>query len=98
MATYRVRYSGGGQRETPVRNGIEVAQANRIYAATRIDPVATEAQRALEYVKDVVREQYQVLLWSLPVEAGKVESLQCKLEPGQPALAVFAITTECPAT
>jgi len=98
VATYRVRYSGGGQRETPVRNGIEVAQANRIYAATRIDPVATEAQRALEYVKDVVREQYQVLLWSLPVEAGKVESLQCKLEPGQPALAVFAITTECPAT
>jgi hypothetical protein len=93
-ATYRVRYSDGRQRETPVRNGIEVAQANRIYAATRIDPVATEAQRALEYVKDVVREQYQVLLWSLPVEPGKAESLQCKLEPGQPAMALFAITAE----
>ncbi len=94
VATYRVRYSEGGQRETPVRSGIEVAQSNRIYAATRIDPVATAAQRALEYVKDVVREQYQVLLWSLPVERGKVESLQCKLETGQPALAVFAITAE----
>ncbi len=94
VAIYRVRHSDGGQRETPVRNGIEVAQSNRIHAATRIDPVATAAQRALEYVKDVVREQYQVLLWSLPVEQGKVESLQCRLETGQPALAVFAITTE----
>jgi len=94
VAIYRVRYSDRGQRETPVRNGIEVAQSNRIHAATRIDPVATAAQRALEYVKDVVREQYQVLLWSLPLEQGKVESLQCKLEPGQPALAVFAVTAE----
>jgi len=45
-----------------------------------------------------VREQYQVLLWSLPVEGGKMESLQCKLESGQPALAVFAITAERSAT
>ena len=35
-----------------------------------------------------------MLLWSLPVKPGKVESLHCKLEPGQPALAVFAITAE----
>ena len=94
VATYRVRYSGGGEREAPVRNGMEVAQSNRIHIATRIDAVATGAQRALEYVKDVVREQYQVLLWSLPVERGKVESVRCKLEAGQPALAVFAITAE----
>ena len=94
VATYRVRYSGGGEREVPVRSGIEVAQSNQIHVATRIDPVATEAQRALEYVKDVVREQYQVLLWSLPVEHGRVESVRCKLEPGQPALAIFAISAE----
>jgi hypothetical protein len=56
--------------------------------------VATRTQRALEYVKDVVREQYQVLLWSVPVERGKVESVRCKLEPGQPALAIFAISAE----
>ena len=94
VATYRVRYIGGGEREVPVRNGIEVAQSNRIHVATRIDAVATGAQRALEYVKDVVREQYQVLLWSLPVERGRVESVRCKLEAGQPALAIFAITAE----
>ena len=94
VATYRVRYSGGREREVPVRNGMEVAQSNRIHVATRIDPVATGAQRALEYVKDMVREQYQVLLWSVPVERGRVESVRCKLEAGQPALAVFAITVE----
>jgi hypothetical protein len=94
VATYRLRYSGGREREVPVRSGREVAQSNRIHVATRIDPVATGAQRALEYVKDVVREQYQVLLWSLPVERGRVESVRCTLEAGQPALALFAITTE----
>jgi beta-glucuronidase len=96
VATYRVRYNGGRELTVPVRNGIEVAQSNRIHVATRIDAVATGAQGALEFVKDVVREQYQVLLWSLPVERGKVESMHCKLEPGQPALAIFAITAEHP--
>ena len=94
VATYWVQYSGGREREVPVRNGMEVAQSNRIHVATRIDAVATGAQRALEYVKDVVREQYQVLLWSLPVERGRVESVRCKSEAGQPTLAVFAITAE----
>ena len=94
VATYWVRYTGGREREVPVRNGMEVAQSNRIHVATRIDAVATGAQRALEYVKDVVREQYQVLLWSLPVERGRVESVRCKSEAGQPTLAVFAITAE----
>ena len=94
VATYSVRYAGSTVRQVPVRNGIEVAQANRIYQATRIDPIATSAQRALEYTKDVVREQYQALLWTLPLERGKVESLRCKLSAGQPALAIFAITAE----
>ncbi len=94
VATYWVRYGGGRERLVPVRNGIEVAQSNQIQAATRIDPVATNAQRALEYVKDVVREQYQVLLWSVPLEPGKVESVRCKLEAGRPVLAIFAITAE----
>jgi hypothetical protein len=96
VATYRVRYSGGRERELPVRNGMEVAQANRIDVATRTDPIATEVQRAIEYVKDIAREQYQVLLWSVPLERGKVESVHCKLEGEQPALAIFAITAERP--
>jgi beta-glucuronidase len=94
VATYWVRYRGGRERELPVRNGMEVAQANRINSATRIDPIATETRRALEYVKDIGREQYQVLLWSVPLERGRVESMYCKLEGEQPALSIFALTAE----
>ena len=94
VATYHVNYSGGKERRIPVRNGIEVAQANLIHEATRIDPIATEAQPVLKYVKDIVREQYQVLLWTVPLERGRVETLRCELQDGAPLLAIFAITTE----
>ncbi len=94
VATYHLKYSGGRERQIPVRNGIEAAQANLIYAATRIDPIATEAQPALKYVKDIVREQYQVLLWTVPLERGKIESLRCEMQGGAPPLAIFAITAE----
>jgi len=94
VAIYRVQYADGRRREVPVRNGIEVAQANLIDAATRIEPIATAAPRALLYVKDVVREQYQVLLWALPLERGEVEELQCSLRGESPSLAIFAVTGE----
>jgi len=95
-ATYTVRFTGGKTQEHPVRHGIEVAQANLIHDATRINPIATSAQRALDFVKDVVREQYQVLLWSVSLGKGRVESLHCRLTGPQPALAIFAITSESP--
>ena len=94
VATYHLRYSGGGERQIPVRNGIEVAQANLIHEATRVEPIATEAQPALKYVKDMVREQYQVLLWTVPLERGKVETLRCEMQGAAPPLAIFAITAE----
>lgn len=94
VATYHFRYSGGGERQIAVRNGMEVAGANLIHVATRIDPIATEAQPALKYVKDIVREQYQVLLWSIPLERGRVETLRGEMQGGAPPLAIFAITSE----
>jgi hypothetical protein len=93
-ATYTVRFVGGKTREFAVRHGIEVAQANLVQDATRINPIATAAQRALEFVKDVVREQYQVLLWSVPLGKDRVEALHCRLAGRQPALAIFALTAE----
>ena len=56
--------------------------------------IATSTQPALEYIKDVVREQYQILLWSIPTQKGNLESIHCKLTGGQGNLAIFAITTE----
>jgi hypothetical protein len=97
VANYELVYSDGTRKMLPVRNGIEVAQANLICNATRINPVATAAQPALKFVKDVVREQYQVLLWSVPVDPGELARLVCRLNTGQPVLAIFAVTAEAAA-
>ncbi len=94
VASYTLRYASGKTREVPLRNGYEVVQSNLVQVATRIDPETTEAQRALLFAKDIAREQYQVLLFSVPAEGGKVVSLDCKLNSQQPALAIFAVTVE----
>ncbi len=98
VAVYTLQYANGKTQRLPVRNGIEVAQSNRIDVATRIDPIATAAQPAIEYIKDIVREQYQILLWSVPTDPERLVSLRCKLNGQQPALAIFAITSEQSAT
>jgi hypothetical protein len=94
VATYHLQYSGGGERQIAVRNGMEVAQSNLVNVATRINPITTEAQPALNYVKDIVREHYQALLWSIPLEQGKLASLRCEMHRGAQPLAIFAITAE----
>jgi len=94
IASYTFRYASGKTQQVPLRNGREVAQSNLVHVATRIEPEATEAQRALCFPKDIAREQYQVLLLSVPTEGGKVASLHCKLNGQQSALAIFAITME----
>jgi hypothetical protein len=95
VAVYTLQYASGKTEELPVRNGIEVAQANRIYQATRINPVATSAPPALHFPKDVVREDYQALLWSVPVRRDdRLASLRCRLTGQQAPLGIFAVTTE----
>jgi hypothetical protein len=94
IATYTLEYSGGRTAEIALRNGYEVAQANLIQDATRVDPQTTESQRALTYVKETAREHYQVLLYSIPVEGAALASIRCRLIGEQPPLALFAITTE----
>jgi hypothetical protein len=94
VADYEVVYADGSTKVLPVRHGIEVAQANLIHVATRINPVATTAQPALKFVKDAAREQYQVLLWSVAVANNKVRKLACRLNGGQHGLLIFAVTAE----
>jgi hypothetical protein len=45
-------------------------------------------------MKDSVREQYQVLLWSIPTRSEELVSMRCQLNAAQPSLAIFAITGE----
>jgi hypothetical protein len=94
VATYTLEYSDGRTQEIPLRNGYEVAQANIIQDATRLDPQTTESQRALMFAKDTAREHYQVLLYSIPVEGANLARIRCRLDGQHPPLALFAITTE----
>ena len=93
IASYTVALAGGKMREVPLRNGVEVARSNMIHEATRTNPIAAAAPRALIFTKDVVREHYQVLLYSLPVN-GRVQSITLRLKAGADPLLVFAITAE----
>jgi hypothetical protein len=93
-AVYTLQYASEKKQPLPVRHGVEVAQSNCVEGATRITPLATATQPAAEYVKDTAREQYQILLWSVPVQPGELMSLRCQLNPSQPAIAIFAITLE----
>ena len=94
IAEYTLHFAGDEKRVLPVRNGIEVAHANRIFEASRILPIALSVPPALEYLKDIAREQYQILLWSISVETKYLESIRCTLTCGKGNVAVFAITTE----
>ena len=81
--------------EIPLRWGFEVVDGNMIHDGTRILPVAVQAQAAIEYIKDVAREQYQILLYSTPrFETGMIASLRCKVVDAQNWIALFAITGE----
>jgi hypothetical protein len=93
-ALYTLQYAGGKIQPLQVRNGIEVAQSNCIDGASRIAPVATAAQPAVEYMRDPAREQYQILLWSISTQPEELVSLRCQLNASQPAIAIFAISLE----
>jgi beta-glucuronidase len=93
-AVYTVRHASGEKQEIPLRHAIEIARANLIHEATRIEPIATAAPRALVFNKDVVRERYQILLFSLPLRGGAIRSLEIRLNSGEQPLLLFAINAE----
>ena len=95
VGSYQLRYSGGKVQDVALREGIEVARANLIHGATRISPLVTSSQRVLEFVKDVAREHYQILLFSVPTAGNKLDSITCRLTGDQPLL-IFAVTAELP--
>jgi hypothetical protein len=94
VASYTLHYGDGRTEEVPLRNGYEVAAANLIHVASRTNAETAAAQRALVFTKDVIREQYQVLLFSLPAHGHKVERITWGLNGQQFPLMLFALTAE----
>jgi hypothetical protein len=93
VALYEIRNRSGILKRVPLRAAYETARANLVHVATRVNPVATSAQRAFWFAKDWAREQYQGLLFSVPA-VGHVESIRCRLMPGKPPLLLFAVAAE----
>jgi hypothetical protein len=94
VALYSILYGNGTKREIPLRNGVEVARGNMISGSTRFNPVAVQAQRVLVFTKDIAREEYQVLLFSVPTDGQIVSSVTCTLRSQQESFLLFAITAE----
>jgi hypothetical protein len=94
-AVYRLKVASGKDIEIPLRWGYEIVQGNRIYGASRINPIAIGAQPVLHFVKDIAREDYQILLYSTQaIPAHGVLSLTCEVRDKDLSMAIFAITTE----
>jgi len=91
-AVLELHYAGGRNQQIPLRNGKEIARANLINDATRIEPLALNAPQALIFEKDPAREHYQALLFACSTQAG-LRELRFVLKSGPP-LAIFAITAQ----
>jgi hypothetical protein len=94
IAEYVLEYKDGHKTALPVREGIECAQANCITGATRILPIATSTQPALQFTKDIAREQYQLLLWSVPTDRRELAGVRCMGKDSTNSLAILAISIE----
>ncbi|MFN8009207.1 MAG: glycoside hydrolase family 2 TIM barrel-domain containing protein [Terriglobia bacterium] len=94
IASYRITYASGKKQEVLIRNGIEVVRGNRICDSTRFHPVAIRAQQALTFTKDFAREEYQVLLFSVPTDEQIVSNVTCTLLSQRESIIILALTAE----
>jgi hypothetical protein len=94
VAVYHVEKANGESTEIPLRQGYEVAWANTVHVATRVDPTAVFAPRALWYLRDQARERYQFLLYTIDAADDHVELITCRHAAGQPSFCLLAATVE----
>lgn len=60
VAKYILKYTDGSKEEIILRNGIDFTASSTIYGPSRINPVASNVQRAMKIVIDSDWEAYQV--------------------------------------
>ena len=74
-ATLTLVYEDGEKQTLPLRNGKEICTAAGWYGPSRINPVATGAQRAIRFINDMDREHYVANLFRIPTS--KKSNLKC---------------------
>ena len=63
-----VTYEGGEAEVIPLRNGYEITTTCAWYGPSRINPVASEAPRAIKFINDMDREHFVANLYSVAVD------------------------------
>jgi hypothetical protein len=72
VARYRLVYAEGAPVEVPLRAGIEMASASMIVRHSRMDPVATAAERVLVLTIDPDFEIYQINRASIAADPSRM--------------------------
>ncbi len=93
VAVCALHYTDGSTEQTVLRNGQEITTAAGWYGPSRVNPVASNAPRALRFVNDMDREHYVVNLFRLPVSVGKIpKKLQMQVLNDTYDLLLYGVT------
>ncbi|MBQ9070134.1 MAG: hypothetical protein IJY23_02125 [Clostridia bacterium] len=74
-ATLTITYQGDESESIPLRNGKEITTAAGWYGPSRINPVASNAERALTVINDMDREHYVVNLFRIKTKNAEISNI-----------------------
>lgn len=92
-AVYEVTYEDGRVESHEMRNGQEITTACAWFGPSRINPRASKAPRALQFIHDMDREHYIVNRYRLPL-TGEAVSLTIRVVAEGYDLLTYGITEE----
>ena len=93
MGEIIVTYEDGNTQVNNLRNGYEITTACAWYGPSRINPVASEAPRAIKFINDMDREHFVANLYSLTVDKEKkVEKITLRVTAEGYYLLIYGVT------
>ena len=93
MGEITVTYEDGEAEVIPLRNGYEITTTCAWYGPSRINPVASEAPRAIKFINDMDREHFVANLYSLKVNSSKkVKKITLRVTAEGYDLLVYGVT------
>lgn len=95
VGEYIVEYTDGVSDIKEILNGVDITTATRLHGSSRINPVAENAKRIIEFSYNKNFEQYLVNLYILPVDnRRKVKSFKIKVNDDSYNLLLYGISAE----
>ena len=93
MGEIVIKYADGSETITDLRNGYEITTACAWYGPSRINPVASEAPRAIKFINDMDREHFVANLYSLAADpAKKTEKITLRVTKEGYNLLLYGVT------